>query len=155
MTIESTSEKRSPLRRTKDLWTKVRKSKKKLIAVATLIGTERKQNERKLSQFCQSHLEAGKYDSIHDAAYNGDSHAVRAILKNGLGSVTQLSEFRKRSALHWAVRGGWVNTINVLLEEGADVDLVDGMGFSALDLAKRYQFPLAVKAIEKHIKQKR
>nr|CAA9211039.1 hypothetical protein AVDCRST_MAG63-1557 [uncultured Armatimonadetes bacterium] len=77
-------------------------------------------------------------------AATSDSHleAARALLDGGAGVNRRDSCDARRltsgmTALMWAASLGCGRTVALLVERGADVDLVDGEGLTALDMALR------------------
>lgn len=75
--------------------------------------------------------------ALHTAARYGDTAALQTLLKAGAHPDTR-EEARGETALHWAVRwGGGKEVVGVLLEAGADVDAVSGVGETPAEVAAR------------------
>lgn len=74
------------------------------------------------------------------AVYRGNMAVCRILLENGAnadcwGQAT--NDTSSKPALHWAVRRPYPNEamIELLLENGADIDIMDGSGITPLDVA--------------------
>ena len=68
----------------------------------------------------------GREVSIHMAAAKGDSIAVQSFLRRGV-RINMPGPLHKSTPLHWAAGAGKVNTMEVLISLGANVDaLSDG-----------------------------
>ena len=65
----------------------------------------------------------GREVSIHMAAAKGDAIAVQAFLRRGV-KVNMPGPLHKSTPLHWAAGAGKVNTMEVLISLGADVEAV-------------------------------
>ena len=66
---------------------------------------------------------AGREVSIHMAAAKGDAGAVQAFLRRGV-KVDVPGPLHKCTPLHWAAGAGKVNTMELLISLGADVEAV-------------------------------
>ena len=64
---------------------------------------------------------AGREVSIHMAAAKGDAVAVQAFIRRG-ANVNSPGPLHQSTPLHWAAGAGKVNTMEVLISLGADVD---------------------------------
>ena len=65
----------------------------------------------------------GREVSVHMAAAKGDAIAVQAFLRRGV-KVNMPGPLHKSTPLHWAAGAGKVNTMEVLISLGADVEAV-------------------------------
>lgn len=64
---------------------------------------------------------------LHSAAQLGNLETVAFFLKSSNSIVGALDQFR-RTPLHWAVLGGHLNIIKLLIENGADINACDSKG---------------------------
>jgi ankyrin repeat protein len=71
---------------------------------------------------------------LAEAAQRGDGAAVRALLEGGVADVDAPSR-DGTPALHWAVRGGDRDSVELLLAAGADVDAENRYGVRPLHVA--------------------
>eukprot|EP00743_Colponemidia_sp_Colp-15_P006726 GILK01007253.1.p1 GENE.GILK01007253.1~~GILK01007253.1.p1 ORF type:complete len:378 (+),score=71.72 GILK01007253.1:33-1136(+) len=74
-------------------------------------------------------------ESIHQAAYEGNIKRVRALLEQGI-SVHARDLFQNATPLHYATARNRLDVVNLLLENGAQIDLADGNDCTPLLLAK-------------------
>jgi len=71
-----------------------------------------------------------------------------------LGASHRLSDYeQKNTALHWAILAKNLTAVTLLLDSGADVDLVNSKDESSLTLARKMQSPWLVKMLEAHSKE--
>ncbi len=76
----------------------------------------------------------GREVSIHMAAAKGDAIAVQAFLRRGV-KVNMPGPLHKSTPLHWAAGAGKVNTMEVLISLGADVEAVSDSNATPLHQA--------------------
>ena len=72
--------------------------------------------------------------ALHAAAYAGRARAAQLLIQNGI-AVDQKGPFNGYTALHDAVSQGHLETAKVLVSGGADVNLRNGSGSTALEMA--------------------
>jgi len=73
-----------------------------------------------------------------EAAFQGDLDQVKRLMANGVGPNE--SNYDKRTALMTASCEGHIAVVTYLLEHGADIDIKDRFGGTALANAVRYSF---------------
>jgi ankyrin repeat protein len=96
-------------------------------------------NKTETAKLLRKH--GGKYGSIHTAANDGDTEAVKEFLatgvdvnaKDNLGSTSLHA--RGRTPLHRAASGGHKEVVELLIAEGADLEAKDADGFTPLQYA--------------------
>lgn len=69
------------------------------------------------------------------AAIKGHTNIIRLLLDYGSNSQTDSFLMNKYTALHWAARGGYIGSIKVLLDAGADINAKSEQGNSVLTVA--------------------
>ena len=74
-----------------------------------------------------------RYATVHDAAHAGDAGDVKYHLKRGEDMNARDAE--ANTPLHLALYGMHLGATSVLLEKGADLDIPNATGETALDLA--------------------
>ena len=89
---------------------------------------------------------AGHEVSIHMAAAKGDAIAVHGFLRRGV-NVNMPGPLHKSPPLHWAAGAGKVNTMEVLISLGADVDALSNSNATPLHQAVLRNRPEAVKLL--------
>jgi len=72
--------------------------------------------------------------ALHAAAYAGRARAAQLLIQNGI-AVDQKGPFNGYTALHDAVSQGHLETAEVLVSGGADVNVRNGSGSTALEMA--------------------
>lgn len=78
---------------------------------------------------------------LHEAAFSGDLEAIARLLDRDPSAKNELATFfvdPRRSTitpLMWAVEGGKAQSVRTLLDRGADVNITDRLGRTALHLA--------------------
>ena len=65
---------------------------------------------------------------INAIKWSHNSQSYQDFILFGLGT-----------ALHYAAKGGFVDRVQMLLERGARIDILDSTGQTALDLARAYK----------------
>lgn len=80
-----------------------------------------------LSSGCQHHF---SMSCIHSAALGGHYHVVEFILSNGCKSVN-LRDEDDETPLHLASKMGFINIVNLLMDNGADQALKNKDGVTA------------------------
>ena len=73
-----------------------------------------------------------------EAAFEGDLDQIKRLMANGVGPNE--SNYDKRTALMTASCEGHIPVVTYLLEHGADIDIKDRFGGTALANAVRYSF---------------
>ena len=86
--------------------------------------------------------------SIHEAALNGQSGQVAALLE--AGTDVNLKDREGRTPLMYASYNGHAEVMKSLVEKGADINLQDIYGRSALMMASSGPYPAAVKYLLEH-----
>ena len=89
---------------------------------------------------------AGREVSIHMAAAKGDAAAVQAFIRRG-ANVNSPGPLHQSTPLHWAAGAGKVNTMEVLISLGADVDALSDSNATPLHQAVLRNRPEAVKLL--------
>ena len=86
----------------------------------------------------------------HIAAYRGHLERIKLLLQYGAG-VNEIPEkeiwaqigYRKKGTpVHWAIAGASADAVQLLLEQGPDLDIVDADGISVRDRLKEAKLPL-------------
>lgn len=71
-----------------------------------------------------------------------------------LGSSIKMADYKnKNTALHWAVSVRNLTAITLLLDAGADVEVLNANNESPLSIARNHQCPWLVKMLEAHINE--
>jgi len=86
--------------------------------------------------------------SIHEAALNGQSGQVSALLEAGIDA--NMKDREGRTPLMYASFNGHTEVIKGLVKRGADINLQDIYGRSALMMASSGPYPVAVKLLLDH-----
>ncbi|XP_011408170.2 PREDICTED: ankyrin repeat domain-containing protein 50-like, partial [Amphimedon queenslandica] len=76
-------------------------------------------------------------EELYEAAKRGDSIGVQSALSQGANVNHQNPKEFEGTSLHVAVRGGYHDVVQILLSAGADVNLIDTDGDTALIEAAR------------------
>ena len=85
------------------------------------------------------------------AVYSNNNELVELYLKNG-ENINQLDD-QKYTPLHHAVEGEGVQTVKVLLEQGADVSIKNKDGLTPLMLAQQYELDDIIRLLKQHTSQ--
>ena len=72
--------------------------------------------------------------ALHAAAYAGRTRAAELLIRHGI-AIDQKGPFNGFTALHDAVSQGHLETAQVIVSGGADVNLRNGSGATALAMA--------------------
>ena len=77
--------------------------------------------------------------ALHWAAGRGNLKASECLCKEmkSEGINIQMT-VRQQTALHFAVQGGYTDIVRLLISSGADIDLKDVNGWTALDWARNH-----------------
>lgn len=89
------------------------------------------------------------------AVYRGNMAVCRILLENGANADCwgqAINDMPPKPALHWAVRRPYPNEamIELLLENGAEIDIRDGSGITPLDVAWSMRLNYIVKLLLKN-----
>lgn len=83
---------------------------------------------------------AGKvFNPLQFAVYHKSLAWIDALMQSGDYEINAWDEKDQSTLLHLAVIGGDYETVKLLLDYGADCNLVNGDGFTSLDLAKQQE----------------
>ncbi len=74
---------------------------------------------------------------LHDAVWNDDPALLELLLACKL-DVNAKSDQGRQTPLHYAAFGGYMRSIQFLLEHGADIDAVDGAGHTPIHVAAQW-----------------
>ena len=74
---------------------------------------------------------------LFHAAANNHAHVVRFIVSQSNTTINALND-QKNTPLHWAALNGHIDTVQILLENGADGRLINSFGKSASTLAEEH-----------------
>ncbi|CAG4916218.1 ankyrin repeat domain-containing protein [Paraburkholderia gardini] len=88
---------------------------------------------------------------LHYAAANGNDAIVTLLLK--YSAYVDAGSPNGTTPLMMAARGGHVSTAKLLLDAGADINVKNQIGLNALDFAKQYKEPDAVKGLTARMEQ--
>ena len=88
----------------------------------------------------------GREVSIHMAAAKGDAVAVQTFLRRGV-KVDTPGPLHKSTPLHWAAGAGKINTMEMLISLGADLDATSDSNATPLHQAVLHNRPEAVKLL--------
>ena len=73
---------------------------------------------------------------IHTAAMNGDLAGVQAELDKGVDVDVDVKDEDGNSSLHWGATKGHKEVVELLIDQGADLDSKDESGMTPLHVAK-------------------
>jgi uncharacterized protein len=82
---------------------------------------------------------------LHYAAANGHDDVVRLLLDKS--AYIDAGSPNGTTPLMMAARGDYASTVNLLLDQGADPAVKNQLGLTALDFAKHYKGPDAIKIL--------
>lgn len=71
------------------------------------------------------------HPALAEAVQSGSVEAVRRALEQNVGNINGLDQ-RGHTALHWAVFGGYVEIVQLLLTRGADPNVASRDGITPL-----------------------
>ena len=88
--------------------------------------------------------------ALHIAAYRGQLERIKLLLQYGAGVneipekeiLAELGYRKKGTPVHWAIAGASADAVQLLLEQGPDLDIVDADGISVRDRLKEARLPL-------------
>ncbi len=89
--------------------------------------------------YCSLDARMGLDANLLEAAKKGYPPLVRAYLARGADAASM--DGRGGTALHWAVAGGAVEAVRLLLDAGADPGAADAKGTTPQDVAERKNRP--------------
>ena len=88
---------------------------------------------------------------LHYAAANGHDDIVTLLLR--YSAYVDAGSPNGTTPLMMAARGGHVSTAKLLLDAGADINVKNQIGLNALDFAKQYKEPDAIKGLTARMEQ--
>jgi uncharacterized protein len=88
---------------------------------------------------------------LHYAAANGNDDIAKLLL--GYSAYVDAQSPNGTTPLMMAARGDHITTLKLLLDNGADVNAKNQIGMNALDFAKQYKAPDAIKGLSARMAQ--
>jgi uncharacterized protein len=88
---------------------------------------------------------------LHYAAANGNDDIAKLLL--GYSAYVDAQSPNGTTPLMMAARGDHISTLKLLLDSGADINAKNQIGMSALDFAKQYKAPDAIKGLSARMAQ--
>ncbi|RQH07334.1 ankyrin repeat domain-containing protein [Paraburkholderia dinghuensis] len=88
---------------------------------------------------------------LHYAAANGNDDVVKLLLEHS--AFVDAQSPNGTTPLMMAARGDHMTTLKLLLDNGADVSAKNQIGMNALDFAKQYKAPDAIKGLSARMAQ--
>ena len=82
---------------------------------------------------------------LHYAAANGNDDIAKLLL--GYSAYVDAQSPNGTTPLMMAARGDHISTLKLLLDSGADINAKNQIGMNALDFAKQYKAPDAIKGL--------
>lgn len=76
---------------------------------------------------------------LHWAAINNRKEMVSYLIKKG-GDVNAVGGELKSTPMHWATRQGHIGIVVLLLQHGANPEILDGEGCASIHLAGQFGF---------------
>jgi uncharacterized protein len=91
------------------------------------------------------------WSPLHYAAANGNDDIVKLLL--GYSAFVDAQSPNGTTPLMMAARGDHITTLKLLLDGGADINAKNQIGMNALDFAKQYKAPDAIKGLSARMAQ--
>jgi uncharacterized protein len=88
---------------------------------------------------------------LHYAAANGNDDIAKLLL--GYSAYVDAQSPNGTTPLMMAARGDHISTLKLLLDNGADINAKNQIGMNALDFAKQYKAPDAIKGLSARMAQ--
>ena len=76
-------------------------------------------------------------EDIRELAWKGNLPALRHLVESMGVDVNDAHKMNGTTPLHWAINGGYSNTVSYLVGKGADLNRKDNKGVSPIDLAAK------------------
>jgi len=76
----------------------------------------------------------GIYGTLHGAAMNGDIDSIKKLIE-GEADVNAKAHAESRTPLHYAALRGDKEIVDLLIQNGAKLNVIDGEGLSVLDMS--------------------
>lgn len=106
-----------------------------------------------MSRKCKPHATQSTQSDmteVHEAAAAGDSALIETLLDTGKYDVNgQDPEWHNRTPIHWAAIKGHSESIRLLVEYGAKLDVVTDIGWTPAHFAAEGGKILALRALQK------
>jgi uncharacterized protein len=91
------------------------------------------------------------WTALHYAAANGNDDIAKLLL--GYSAYVDAQSPNGTTPLMMAARGDHISTLKLLLDNGADLNAKNQIGMNALDFAKQYKAPDAIKGLTARMAQ--
>lgn len=91
------------------------------------------------------------WTALHYAAANGNDDIAKLLL--GYSAYVDAQSPNGTTPLMMAARGDHITTLKLLLDSGADINAKNQIGMNALDFAKQYKAPDAIKGLSARMAQ--
>jgi ankyrin repeat protein len=91
------------------------------------------------------------WTALHYAAANGHDDIAKLLI--GYSAFVDAQSPNGTTPLMMAARGDHISTLKLLLDSGADINAKNQIGMNALDFAKRYKAPDAIKGLSARMAQ--
>lgn len=87
---------------------------------------------------CSASLNASELPVLHKAVLRGDMHQVKSLLTDTKANNPNQRDVLGSTPLHLAVQHDNADIVKLLLDHGANGNLTDGRGQTAMDMAKSW-----------------
>jgi ankyrin repeat protein len=84
----------------------------------------------------ESSLNFRSGSAIHLAALEGRNNVIEVLLKHGVNVNSSYADYGQ-TPLHFAVRGGHLDTVKILIAKGAEINALDGDGHPPIRYARK------------------